>query len=68
MAFVLEKEVGVVDEGTVQFDSALISKYGGRGPRYTSYPTAPHFSDRFTATDYTRHAWLLEFRRSVGIR
>jgi len=56
VAFVPEKEVGVVDEGTVQFDSALISKYGGRGPRYTSYPTAPHFSDRFTVADYARHA------------
>ncbi|MCC5865723.1 MAG: oxygen-independent coproporphyrinogen III oxidase [Wenzhouxiangella sp.] len=34
------------------FDLDLIQKYGGEGPRYTSYPTAPQFSDRFTASDY----------------
>ncbi len=34
------------------FDQALIEKYGGEGPRYTSYPTAPHFTERFTATDF----------------
>lgn len=33
------------------FDKALIQKYDGRGPRYTSYPTALQFSD-FTAEDY----------------
>jgi oxygen-independent coproporphyrinogen III oxidase len=34
------------------FDVDLINKYGGEGPRYTSYPTAPQFSDRFGGTDY----------------
>ncbi|TVQ28686.1 MAG: oxygen-independent coproporphyrinogen III oxidase [Wenzhouxiangella sp.] len=34
------------------FDLKLIEKYGGEGPRYTSYPTAPQFSERFSATDY----------------
>ena len=34
------------------FDLKLIEKYGGEGPRYTSYPTAPQFTDRFSATDY----------------
>ena len=30
-------------------DAALIRKYDGHGPRYTSYPTAPQFSMRFGA-------------------
>ncbi|MEO5372563.1 MAG: radical SAM protein, partial [Magnetococcus sp. DMHC-1] len=31
----------------VSFDRAMIHRYDRSGPRYTSYPTAPHFSDRF---------------------
>lgn len=34
------------------FDLDLIEKYGGEGPRYTSYPTAPHFTDQFGPEDY----------------
>ncbi len=30
----------------------LIKKYDQPGPRYTSYPTAPHFNDSFTADKY----------------
>ena len=37
-------------------DTALIHKYGGNGPRYTSYPTADRFIEAFDATAY-RH-WL----------
>ncbi len=37
---------------TIKFDSELIRRYGGRGPRYTSYPPAVHFHDRFTEADY----------------
>jgi len=40
----------------VCFDSDLIVRYGGRGPRYTSYPTALQFTDSVTADDYKRHA------------
>ncbi len=29
------------------FDADLIARYDTCGPRYTSYPTAPHFSDSF---------------------
>lgn len=36
------------------FDPALIGKYDGFGPRYTSYPTADHFHARFAAADYGR--------------
>lgn len=34
----------------------LLSRYQGSGPRYTSYPTAPHFKDNFTGQDYRRIA------------
>jgi oxygen-independent coproporphyrinogen-3 oxidase len=31
----------------IRFDPALLRRYDRPGPRYTSYPTAPQFSDRF---------------------
>jgi oxygen-independent coproporphyrinogen III oxidase len=34
------------------FDLELIEKHGGEGPRYTSYPTAPQFTDSFGPADY----------------
>ncbi|MDH5622538.1 MAG: coproporphyrinogen III oxidase, partial [Gammaproteobacteria bacterium] len=40
----------------VCFDTDLIVRYGGRGPRYTSYPTALQFSDALTAADYREQA------------
>lgn len=36
----------------VQFDWDLIRRYDTRGPRYTSYPTALQFNERFAASDY----------------
>ncbi|MBT8088071.1 MAG: oxygen-independent coproporphyrinogen III oxidase [Gammaproteobacteria bacterium] len=41
---------------SVCFDTDLIRRYGGRGPRYTSYPTALQFNDSLTASDYRRVA------------
>lgn len=35
-----------------QWDDALIKKYDVAGPRYTSYPTAPHFDNQFGADEY----------------
>ncbi|MEX2500575.1 MAG: oxygen-independent coproporphyrinogen III oxidase [Wenzhouxiangellaceae bacterium] len=35
-----------------KFDADLIAKYGGAGPRYTSYPTAVQFSDDFGTADW----------------
>jgi oxygen-independent coproporphyrinogen-3 oxidase len=32
----------------VCFDQDLIVRYGGRGPRYTSYPTALQFHENLT--------------------
>jgi oxygen-independent coproporphyrinogen-3 oxidase len=34
----------------------LVERYGGRGPRYTSYPTALQFDSSFRASDYERYA------------
>ncbi|RFF30215.1 oxygen-independent coproporphyrinogen III oxidase [Wenzhouxiangella sediminis] len=34
------------------FDAELIEKYGGEGPRYTSYPTAVQFSEDFGPADF----------------
>ena len=33
-------------------DQALVNKYAGSGPRYTSYPTAPQFRDDFQLQTY----------------
>jgi oxygen-independent coproporphyrinogen-3 oxidase len=49
-------------EAPLIVDTALLAKYGGNGPRYTSYPTADRFVEAFDAAAY-RH-WLQ--RRSVG--
>ena len=38
------------------FDQQLVERYGGRGPRYTSYPTALQFSDSLTASGYRDNA------------
>jgi oxygen-independent coproporphyrinogen-3 oxidase len=33
-------------------DHALVNKYSGNGPRYTSYPTAPQFREDFELQNY----------------
>jgi len=42
----------------IHLDSKLVARYGGSGPRYTSYPTALHFSDEFTVGEYQKHALI----------
>jgi hypothetical protein len=32
------------EHGAMSDTADLIARYDGRAPRYTSYPTAPHFS------------------------
>ena len=34
------------------FDADLIARYDISGPRYTSYPTAPEFDERFGEAEY----------------
>lgn len=45
--------------------SHLIQKYDLRLPRYTSYPTAPHFSAQVDAPTYAR--WLSELPREAEL-
>lgn len=40
----------------LEFDPALLARYDVSGPRYTSYPTAPHFQAGFTEAIYREHA------------
>jgi oxygen-independent coproporphyrinogen-3 oxidase len=42
----------------VVFDTDLVTRYDGPGPRYTSYPTAVQFHEGFGASDYARLARL----------
>lgn len=44
-----------MEEG-VRFDAAIVRRYDVPGPRYTSYPTAPQFSESITEADYRRAA------------
>ncbi|MFP5284721.1 MAG: oxygen-independent coproporphyrinogen III oxidase, partial [Thermoanaerobaculia bacterium] len=49
----------------IQFDRGMLLKYDRPGPRYTSYPTAPHFEDGFGHAEYVR---LLERSAESGRR
>jgi oxygen-independent coproporphyrinogen-3 oxidase len=49
-------------EAPLVVDTALLARYGGNGPRYTSYPTADRFVEAFDAKAY-RH-WLGQ--RGIG--
>jgi oxygen-independent coproporphyrinogen-3 oxidase len=40
----------------VCFDADLIRRYDGRGPRYTSYPTALEFNEQLTENRYRENA------------
>ena len=40
----------------LEFDADLLRRYDRPGPRYTSYPSAPQFSTRFTDADFRRQA------------
>ena len=42
-----------------KFDANLIARYGGAGPRYTSYPTAVQFDEQFGIAE-----WLAALRES----
>ncbi|MDH3612240.1 MAG: oxygen-independent coproporphyrinogen III oxidase [Gammaproteobacteria bacterium] len=51
----VDPNISSFDE-SVCFDLELIRRYEGRGPRYTSYPTALQFSDKLTEEDYLQNA------------
>ena len=46
-------------------DLRLLEKYDGRVPRYTSYPTAPHFDASVNAAAYDR--WLADLPDTVPL-
>jgi oxygen-independent coproporphyrinogen-3 oxidase len=50
----------------IEIDKKLIRKYDVRGPRYTSYPTVPNFSDRFCADDFLNAVGNSEYSRLNG--
>jgi oxygen-independent coproporphyrinogen-3 oxidase len=52
---------------SVVLDAALISRYDKAGPRYTSYPTAPQFSEEFTADRYRHHAHCSDPRSPLSL-
>ena len=54
--------IGASQATPLEIDADLIGKYGGNGPRYTSYPTADRFVEAFDAKAY-RH-WLAH--RNIG--
>ena len=43
-------------EASVRFDADLVRRYDRPGPRYTSYPTAVQFHDRFREAEYRNAA------------
>ncbi len=47
------------------YPEAVIQKYAVNAPRYTSYPTAPHFNQSVDQKDYCR--WLSEMKPDTGI-
>ncbi|MDE3176104.1 MAG: oxygen-independent coproporphyrinogen III oxidase [Pseudomonadota bacterium] len=46
-------------------DADLIARYDGRAPRYTSYPTAPHFTGATDAGVYAQ--WLAELPADAAL-
>lgn len=46
-------------------DIDLLKKYDKPGPRYTSYPTAPHFHDGFCAEEYREELLVSNSRQNA---
>ncbi|HJY39514.1 MAG TPA: oxygen-independent coproporphyrinogen III oxidase [Steroidobacteraceae bacterium] len=56
----------------LQFDAATLRRYDKPGPRYTSYPTAPHFGPQFTEAMLREHVhrtnlWPIPRRLSLYV-
>jgi oxygen-independent coproporphyrinogen-3 oxidase len=62
VAIPIQTEAGRSAPSDLVIDPGLIRKYGGSGPRYTSYPTADRFVEAFDAAAYGH--WLEN--RNVG--
>ena len=46
-------------------DARLLARYDQPVPRYTSYPTAPHFNESIDSTVYS--GWLRELPANAAI-
>jgi oxygen-independent coproporphyrinogen III oxidase len=44
----------------IHFDPNIMARYAQTGPRYTSYPTAPHFKDDICREEYLQQATASE--------
>ena len=44
--------MGNKNSNSTLFDEDLLKRYSKPGPRYTSYPTAPLFSEEIGANDF----------------
>jgi oxygen-independent coproporphyrinogen-3 oxidase len=62
VALSIRPDTGQSKPSDLVVDPVLIRKYGGSGPRYTSYPTADRFVEAFNAEAYGH--WLEN--RNVG--
>ena len=51
----MRKDQESVDKGYTAVPKDLLRKYDRPGPRYTSYPTVPVWSEAFGPTDYAHH-------------
>src|SRR5476649_1302255 len=63
LATAMSPPSGAVHDAPPVIDSDLVRKYGGNGPRYTSYPTADRFVEAF---DADAHGHWLANRRIGG--
>ena len=53
--------------GEIELDPVLIERFGGRGPRYTSYPTADRFSAAFDPALFTQALLERAGRRQAAL-
>jgi len=51
----------------VLFDSELVQRYDVAGPRYTSYPTAPHLHGGFDRDEYVTCARIADRRQPLSL-
>ncbi len=56
---------GIMSTIAAASEAELVARYDGRVPRYTSYPTAPHFTPAVGAGVYER--WLGELPADAAL-
>src|SRR4051794_15546641 len=61
----MDNETQIIAEPAAASRAALAAKYDANVPRYTSYPTAPHFHKGIGETEY--RAWLTAVDRDKPV-